>query len=758
MVTNRRAAIIFILIYTMVFYAWVSIFKEDESLRILGTSVFSFIGGLVGFIWIIQTIRVILNKQRYFWLLLGTGILFYLVGHAILFFSQLAQEISFYNTWGNFMWLMSYFLFLIALLFQIKVISSFVPKGPHKFNIIIFVIIAKTLSIHFLIKPIWEASNQVLGRTLISITFPILDLSILFVLITLFYLNRYPKQKRLMLFISAGFAIQISTDTIYAYLLIIGKYQLGSLIDPLWPIALLILGFASFYANEFTSNEREEFEHTSTTKADIFPYIASIFLLILTIGPDYKSLNILSVGLIIIMLMVIGRQLLIMKKNQVLMSEYKYLAYHDPLTGLNNRTKFIEDLIGFMERAKSSQSIIALILIDLDRFKNVNDTLGHEVGDHLLVEAAERLKHCLEPREKVYRIGGDEFIIVLSGKTERDCINVSETIMREFASPFLINDYEIAVSPSVGISISSKNGEDAITLLKNADAAMYLAKERGRNNYQFYDSKLDALKARKMQIDSGLRKALEHNEFRLFYQPKVDLQTGKMIGMEALLRWEHPELGPISPGEFIPIAEETGQIVAIGEWVLKSACAQNKIWQNKGLPIVCVSVNVSVLQFQHSNFSKTVRNVLEETGLHPMYLELEITESIMQDIKESTEVLNALRTAGVRTSLDDFGKGYSSLHILKELPIDTIKIDKSFIDDMVNEKNQSMVKTIIDIGLNLNLNVVAEGIEHEHQVEILKENKCTMGQGYLFAKPVDVNEFEIFLLDGVVSRKQQNNP
>ncbi|MFD2446895.1 putative bifunctional diguanylate cyclase/phosphodiesterase [Bacillus sp. CGMCC 1.16607] len=750
MLTIKRPATLFVIIYTMVFYVWLFIFKENDMLRILGTSVLSFLAGSISFIWMLQTKRKIDNKPRKFWLLLNIGIIFYLIGHIILFYSQIINKVSLYSTWGYFMWLVAYFFFLLALIYQTKVISSAVPKGPFQFNIFIFMIIAATISIHFLIKPIWEATNQSFGITFMKLTYPILDLSILFVLISLYYLSRYTKKRGMTLFISLGFGLQILTDTMYAYLSYIEEYQIGSFIDPLWPIALLIIGFGSFCEKENINEQSEGKNSEYSGRADIFPYIGVVFLLLLAIHSYYRVLNTLSFGVIITMLIVIFHQLAILKKNKNLMSEYKYLAYHDPLTGLENRTKFVEDLNRTLARAKSSHLTMALILIDLDRFKNVNDTLGHHIGDKLLIEAAERLKYSFDHSERVYRIGGDEFIIILSGMTKQNCIAVSESLVKAFTKPFLGNDY--VVTPSIGVSLFPENGRDAETLLKNADTAMYLAKERGKNNYQFFDSKLDELKVRRMQIESGLRRAIEHHEFTLFYQPKVELQTGKMTGMEALLRWEHPQLGPISPGEFIPIAEETGQIVAIGEWVLRSACLQNKKWQDKGFSAICVSVNVSVLQFQHSHFIKIVRNVLEESRLHPKYLELEITESIMQDIQESTSILNDLRTLGVRTSLDDFGTGYSSLHILKKLPIDTIKIDKSFIDDILDPANQSMVKAIINIGLNLKLNVVAEGIEHEHQMNVLKENKCSMGQGYFFAKPVNTNEFEKFFSDGMIIR------
>lgn len=326
-------------------------------------------------------------------------------------------------------------------------------------------------------------------------------------------------------------------------------------------------------------------------------------------------------------------------------------------------------------------------------------------------------------------------------------IAIAESILTGSTKSFSIEGNELVVTPSIGISIYPEHGEDPELLFKNADAAMYLAKEQGKNNFQFYNPSLHDLLFRKMNLENGLRRAIEKKQFSLHYQSKVDMRTGKMVGMEALLRWEHPEFGIVSPAEFIPVAEETGQIVSIGEWVLKTACEQTKRWQNAGLPLIYLSVNVSVRQFQQNDFIQTVRNILQETHLDAHFLELEITESIIQNLKQSTEILHDLRVLGVRTSIDDFGTGYSSLYVLKTLPVDLIKLDKSFIDDLNDPTNQAIVKAVTEIGTTLNLQVIAEGIEQEQQVEILLKHNCRYGQGYLFGRPVPAQEFEKQLLN-----------
>ncbi|RNF39964.1 EAL domain-containing protein [Planococcus salinus] len=546
-----------------------------------------------------------------------------------------------------------------------------------------------------------------------------------------------------MLFVIFGFFLQIIGDSLYTYLSVYGSYQLGGFVDLIWLVALLFIGFAGYHAQktkkEITLVVKNPFEE----REFIFPYSSIMVLLALVIYSYRWNFNWLSSALLIIFFMVLGRQLLVINRNNKLVKEYRHLAYHDPLTGLNNRASFTETVENSLKKHKTDK--MALLLIDLDRFKVVNDTLGHLVGDQILIKTADRLRQALGEEASLFRLGGDEFVIIISDTTERECSVTAEHLLKNFQEPFSVGDYEINVTPSIGISIYPDHGVNSEDLLKNADAAMYTAKENGKNNFSFYNSELNSIMTRKLKIENELRKAIESEQFILHYQPKVDLPTKRFIGMEALLRWEHPELGWITPGEFIPIAEETGQIVSIGEWVLKEACKQNKAWQENGFSPLCVSVNVSVLQFQQDDFLLTVKEALEESGLEPQFLELEITESIMQNIRESVKILESLRAMGIKTSIDDFGTGYSSLNILQELPIDTIKIDKSFIDGIGSTNQQAMVKTIIDLGVNLNLTVVAEGIESEQQMEALIHSNCNIGQGFLFSRAVAPEDFENIL-------------
>jgi diguanylate cyclase (GGDEF)-like protein/PAS domain S-box-containing protein len=443
---------------------------------------------------------------------------------------------------------------------------------------------------------------------------------------------------------------------------------------------------------------------------------------------------------------VVGRDITQRKKAE---KTIQFMAYHDALTRLPNRYKFRQHLNEVLSQKRNQ--MLAVLFLDLDRFKIINDTKGHTTGDLLLQKVGKRLEETVQHDGMVSRQGGDEFIILLEDVNKEKTTQVAQRILDEFSNPIVINHQEYFITPSIGISIYPTDGDDEETLIQLADTAMYLAKERGKNNFQFYTSQLIGLSSRKMELENGLRKALEQDELTIYYQPQVELATGKIVGIEALTRWQHPKYGFISPLEFIPLAEETGLIVPLGKWVLRTACEQNKSWQDIGLQAIPIAINISVRQIQDDRFVDSVKDVLNQVGLDPRYLELEITESIMQNIEKSTKILNQLRDLGVTLSIDDFGTGYSSLSYLKHLPIDKIKIDKSFVDDIIYHSNQgAIVKTIIDMGSNLNFSVIAEGIETEEQVNFLIQNKCEIGQGFFFSRPLPAEHMEQYLIKGVV--------
>ncbi|WP_159442907.1 sensor domain-containing protein [Selenihalanaerobacter shriftii] len=430
----------------------------------------------------------------------------------------------------------------------------------------------------------------------------------------------------------------------------------------------------------------------------------------------------------------IGRDI---TKHKDMEEKINYMAYHDTLTDLPNRNLLNKLLEEFIVDTTEEQQKLAILFIDLDRFKMINDTIGHDIGDMVLQQAAERLIKSTRKDDIVARFGGDEFIVGMKDINRGEVDKVAQRIIDEFSNPFIVDNYEVFTTPSIGISLYPNNADNVERLIKYADIAMYSVKESGKNDYQFFNYNLDEKLSRKVELEKGLRKALANNEFTLRYQPQINIVTGKIIGVEALLRWKHPQLGNISPGEFIPIAEETGLIKSIGEWVLKTACKQNKAWQNSGLPPICMAVNVSKQQFHSEDFVDMVTQVLESTQLNPKYLELEITENSMYKIEHLIPTLNQLKDIGIKIAIDDFGTGYSSLSILNRLPIDNLKIDQNFIHNIVNNSNKAaLTKTIINMGIDLNFNVTAEGVETYEQKLFLTENQCNIGQGYLFAHPL----------------------
>lgn len=424
------------------------------------------------------------------------------------------------------------------------------------------------------------------------------------------------------------------------------------------------------------------------------------------------------------------------------------LAHHDNLTGLPNRILFLDRLKQAMSLAHRHHNLTALLFLDLDRFKVINDTLGHPTGDKLLLQVAKRLSGSLREIDSVARFGGDEYTVILCNLERReDAELVAHKILNVIARPYNIDDHELFVTASIGISIYPLDSEDLDSLIKKADVAMYHAKGLGGGMLQYYDSFMDEDSHRRLVLENSLRKALEKNEFRLYYQPKVNIVSGQITALEALLRWEHPELGILLPGEFIPLAEETGLIIPIGEWVMEEACRQHLAWEEQGLPRLRVAVNLSGHQLQQKNFLDVVTAVLQRTGLDPEFLEFEITETvIMQNPDAIIQMLTCLRDMGMHISVDDFGTGYSSLAQLKRFSVNTLKIDKSFVRDVVQNKTDAAIATaIIAMGNSLNLKVIAEGVETAGQYAFLKDTMCDEIQGYLVSRPIPPDKVVEFI-------------
>jgi diguanylate cyclase (GGDEF)-like protein len=428
------------------------------------------------------------------------------------------------------------------------------------------------------------------------------------------------------------------------------------------------------------------------------------------------------------------------------------MAQFDALTGLPNRSLYLDRLQHTLVEAARDKRPVAVLFVDIDRFKNVNDTLGHSAGDALLIKIAERLQLATRLGDTIGRLSGDEFAIALAHLARDDhAATVAQRIVNELAAPFVIDGHSVYVSASIGVSVYPSDGVDPDVLLKNADTAMYRAKQNGRNAYQFYLPHMQIRAAERLRLETELRGALDRDEFVLHYQPKINLVDGTLSGLEALIRWQSPDRGLVSPGEFIPVLEEAGLIFAVGEWVIASVCAQISRWQLAGLAVQPVAVNVSARQFRNQHFEELIDRSLATSAIAPQLLELELTESIlMSDSESAVETLRKIKARGIRLALDDFGTGYSSLSYLKRFPLDSLKIDRSFIRDVTtNSDDASIVLAIINLARSLDLEVTAEGVETREQLSFLRYHGCDEAQGYLIARPMPLEAMTRVLREGL---------
>ncbi|MEB0110896.1 EAL domain-containing protein [Variovorax sp. RTB1] len=438
-----------------------------------------------------------------------------------------------------------------------------------------------------------------------------------------------------------------------------------------------------------------------------------------------------------------------------------HLAFHDELTGLSNRAMFSSALNKGLTVAKDQSSVIAVLFLDLDRFKNINDTLGHTAGDLLLKEVATRITSCLHAGDSVARLGGDEFVVLVYGPSNTDSLRqLARKALAAVAQPFNTHGHEFRVTASIGIAVYPEDGEDEQLLMRNADIAMYQAKQDGKNGFAFYSAAMNQHSIERLAFEASFRHAVDRMQFRIHYQPKIDSRTERIEGVEALLRWDDPDLGSVSPVKFIPVAEETGLIVPLGRWVLRSACEQQVAWAKQGLRPISMAVNLSPRQFADEGLLDDVRSIVAKTGIAPGYLELEITEGMLiQEAGQAVKLLEALRGLGIRLAVDDFGTGYSSLSNLKRFPVDTIKVDRSFIRDLPdNSEDRAITEAIIAMGRSLSLNVVAEGVETSEQANFLREHGCDQFQGFYFSKAVTSVEIIRLLKDQEIKEGKSGHP
>jgi diguanylate cyclase (GGDEF)-like protein len=762
---------LFLSFYVLVILTWTYLSKGNHELFNLGLNLLSIGAYVIALYWIIGTFRTIKEKQRYFWLLFAMGIFSSLLSKIFPLYLYIQRGIFPHSPIEDNVRVIGYLFFFIGFIYQMKLLRNTLPMLQYMLNIITVIITVNSLSWFFIVNPLLENNPESSHRVFfISSVYHVLNISLVFAAVWLLFTI---KNRKSLYFITVGFFVQVVGDFFYINQL----HHLGVWLFMLWPVSALIMGFASNYArnNPWIPKAIVKVEYNQ----NIFSFISTAVLLGFTYYDQSKELLngfYLTVLLLLLqqVLTAIGNKQTLSKLKQLvyaagdlqkvkpkkdnkynemdkLLKKIDKLAHYDPLTELPNRNLFQKYLEQMLTHAKERKTSFSILYIDIDRFKYVNDSLGHDGGDLLLKEVARRLKETVDEKTFIARIGGDEFAILVEEMDEEQLRHAANLLLHGFEEPFNLKGHDLSMSPSIGISTFPEHGKTMNHLLKNADAAMYKAKEDGKNGYQFFNEKLYESLSKRLIVEERLRKAIDDEALSLHYQPQVDLETGKLIGLEALLRWNDQVLGMVSPVDFIPVAEETGLIEPIGQWVLKTACQQLKDWQQNGLTHVSVAVNVSIRQFQNPNFINKVKDVLQETKLSPEYLKIEITESILQDIKKTQKVLEELQTIGIQIAIDDFGTGYSSLSYLKNLPVNCLKIDKSFIDELSVNPLSPIVKTIINMGLNMNISVIAEGVESTEHVAFLRKNKCFAGQGYLFSKPLPAMEMENYFQESLLS-------
>lgn len=719
-------------------------FEGSEQMRLVLLNTVQLFVGILSTSWIIKSYFKNDSSKR-FWMFLGLGTSFSALGTLAWIILLVKNHVMVTPDLSSLTWVCSYFFYFAALLNQLLNQTRKFSNSAFFFNTMIYMIAATSISYHYLLYPLYQINQQSLWYSAHIFLFQIADLGILFFIITLYYLILFNKQNVYLTYLIIGLFLQVIGDITFAQFTIKNSYISGGSVDLIWTIALLFIGYTARYHEKEPRQESmiDPFAlDVSTKKEFIFPYSSILILSILMMQSYAWNLNALSTGWIMIFLLIIIRQAFTVMKNSELLAELNQIAYIDPLTSLGNRASFLLDTKNSL---KDEHAPLAFILLQVERIRMYTDIFGHHVGEQIMKEVSFRLKHVLKENFKMYRYSEDEFMIVLL-KTEKSSITVvNEKLFIHLAAPIRLKELELNIVAHSGVSVFPDQSLTIEEIQAHTAEALYQAKQNGNYTFVYYGTELQSNLVRKLEIESYLRNAIREQQLSVYYQPKVNLRSGRIIGMEALLRWHHPKFGWISPAEFIPIAEEAGLINEIGEWVLFTATYQSKQLQLLGFEPLLLSVNVSVLQFQNPNFCQRVIEILEETSLDPQWLELEITESIVQNIKESVSILQCLKTSQIKTSIDDFGTGYSSLNVLEQLPIDTLKIDKSFIDRLTPNQKSPMVKTIIELGLNLNLTVVAEGIETIEQKEVLTSYGCTIGQGYLFSRPIDFAAFVTLL-------------
>lgn len=739
-----RYALVIVLPTLITIYSWILFGPSEEMAHLVGINVIHLVAGAIAVYWMARARLERRNPHLSFLTFLLIGLLLNLLGNTVWLIMQLTQGVYQAPLISTILWCLSYFSYVAAFIIKMRSIGLSFANKNYIFNLIVFMTTAFVMSDYYLIQPFFNVEHPSLDYAISTFGFLIADILFLFFGAILYYHIRFNHGKRHHLFLVFGLMMQVSGDIAITVLAIEGNRFLEHLVDIFWVVAILSIGWSGHLEGKRSARQERLFQlnRTVTQRDFILPY-ASIGLLTGFVLASYDwHLNILSTGWLVLFFLVLARQIFTLRHNNHLLEEVSFIAYHDPLTQLANRQHFIERLTNDLPRS------FAVVSLDLHRLTIVNDTMGHATGDRVLVETANRLRLLRHDDLELYRIGGDEFALILPYATNDSLTALEQAVLHQFERPFRIRGYSIPVTIHAGSCLVEDTSlhQDILPCL---DTALLQAKQQGPMHCVRYDERLHQWFNRKIQLEMDIPAAIENNQFQLVYQPKVDLMTNRPIGMEALVRWHHPVFGLISPVEFISIAEESGHIIALGRWILKTACRRTFDWHAQGYPLI-VAVNISVPQFKDQHFLNMIEETLSETNLSPAYLELEITESVLQDVSDSSKMLHTLRNQGIHCAIDDFGTGFSSLSILHQLPVHSLKIDKSFVDDCPETTGgAALLPHIIAMGQTIGLTMIAEGVENEAQHLYLKSIGCHIGQGYYYARPLSEEAFSLYLKEQI---------
>ncbi|GEM02178.1 diguanylate cyclase (GGDEF) domain-containing protein [Halolactibacillus halophilus] len=692
---------------------------------------------------IIQIIQLVKTKRVDdwpFWRALFISMLFY-IGSYLVWAIDFTQGEVVASTPVSFgLWVMVYPFLFYALIYKIVQFRNKTHVYQYLFHISTLIVIILALSFHYVFEPYVVVSNMTVIRFLVLMFEPLLSVLLMIAAIVLYFLSIESDERRIHLFFVIGFLTQALAEMFYVFQTIEDSYVVGQFTDVLWIYAILNILTATYLSRKRPAKVSWRPLRLVDHEESVLPYIWIIAFIVLAHNVVSPTVNALSVTVGVLITILIVYQLIVIRRSAELLNSYEKGIYLTPLTGLRNRTSLMYDLPHILKRIVRLHQTLALVVINLDRFKNINDGLGREYGDVLLKEIANRLALTTDRYTVLYHLGGDEFVILVYNKSKKDVSIFVEQVTETISEPVKHNNKQMNVTASIGVSLALEDAQGAENLFQTAEQAMHQAKSNGNNQYFFFDRDLKHQLDRCLLIENELKFAANRREISVYYQPKFMLESEVLVGFEALFRWHHETLGFISPAEAIPIAEETGHINLLGYYILDEVMEEVARWQRDYQFFGVVSVNVSAVQLRQMDFCQQVKFLLEKHNLDGTYIELELTESVMMELTDVLPKLEQLKSLGLKISLDDFGTGYSSLFILKELPIDTIKIDQSFVRTIDDARSANIIKTILAIGSNLGLQVIAEGIEDTDSLNTLKGLGCLFGQGYYYARPMPLEE------------------